>query len=350
MYEPIRQLIRENRLRKAMHSMNQLDLSREHASRLVTLDRRLRIIENKQIGNLSEERLLTIEENGLVQDMLVFLDQVEYPHPDHGTTGTKERGAAAGTGDGSKKGLGKWFGFAAVLIALLAIGFLLWPEENENPDKVPPIGKLEVPPTGNSPTNGLTDEEKRKLAQQQEEAKRQEELRQQEAQKEKHRQELIAKARRQAQAEAQDVFMSSGKQVDMAVAVYAGPGNLTKADASLSKSLSGFLSRVAKKKSVSHEVLTSNFHNAKERDLMFFGRTQADKRLSSKRARYLVLADVRNVNKEGKAQMRMCIYDTATGKSMIHGETVNVGTAPQMQEKYILYAMKAFITEKLALE
>jgi len=102
MYEPIRQLIRENRLRKAMHSMNQLDLSREHASRLVTLDRRLRIIENKQIGNLSEERLLTIEENGLVQDMLVFLDQVEYPHPDHGTTGTKERGAAAGTGDGSK--------------------------------------------------------------------------------------------------------------------------------------------------------------------------------------------------------------------------------------------------------
>lgn len=355
MYEPIRQLIRENRLRKAMHDMNQLDMSREHVSRLVTLDRRLRIIENKQIENLSEERLLTIEENGLVKDMLVFLNQVEFPQQSHQSGPADLRGAAAGAKEVSKKSSGKWIGLTVATIALLTIGFFLWPENNPSPAKAQPTSELRVPPGGDTPNKGLTDEERKKLALQEEEAKKQEELRQQEAIKERERRIAEAKKRRLAEEEdntntgTSTAFMTSGDQVDMAITVYSGQGNLTKEDLFLSKSLSSFLGRAVKEKTNSIDVLTSAFHNAKERDLMFFGRAQADPRLSPRRARYLVLADVRNVDNEGKAQLRMCIFDTASGKSILRKETAAVGTASQMQEKYILYAVRAFITEKLNL-
>lgn len=34
---------------------------------------------------------------------------------------------------------------------------------------------------------------------------------------------------------------------------------------------------------------------------------------------------------------------------MIRKETANVGTGPQMQDKYILYAVKAFLAEKIGI-
>lgn len=107
MYEPIRQLIRENRLRPAMHAIGGLELSREHSSRLVTLERRLSIIEDKKISNLSEDRLLTIEENGLVEDMLIFLDKVEFPTRHERPEATTFTGAAAGVKHASNKRFGK---------------------------------------------------------------------------------------------------------------------------------------------------------------------------------------------------------------------------------------------------
>jgi hypothetical protein len=83
--------------------MDALHLSREHTSRLVNLHRRYRVYQDKAIANLAEERLLRIEENGIVEDVLTFLDMVEFParHEEEGV------GAVAGAAEKDEKSKGK---------------------------------------------------------------------------------------------------------------------------------------------------------------------------------------------------------------------------------------------------
>jgi hypothetical protein len=345
MYDAIRQLIRQNRLRKAIHDMGDLKLSREHASRLVSLDRRLHILENKKIANLSEDRLIVIEENGLVEDMLVFLDQVEFPQRRH----TKahhidHQGAAAGTQQAPKKSMGKWIGIAAAIIALLAIGFLLWPDA----PKASPVSEARVTAPTEQPSPSLTDAERKKEAQRLEDEKKKEDIRQQELLKERERQKRLAAAKKEQEAQ-NAAFMTSGKQLDITVAVYTGQASTTKPNADLTKNLDSYLRRFFNGKSIDAAALTKTFHYSKERELILFGRSGGEKRLLSHRARYVVLADVRNVSKEGKGDLRMCIYNTSTGKSLIRKESINVGTAPQMLDKYIIYAVRAFVGEEIKL-
>jgi hypothetical protein len=57
-----------------------------------------------------------------------------------------------------------------------------------------------------------------------------------------------------------------------------------------------------------------------------FGRSSGDKRLSPRIDRYVGLADVRNVNKEGKGDLRMSLYDTSSGNSLVRKDPVTVAT------------------------
>jgi hypothetical protein len=58
-----------------------------------------------------------------------------------------------------------------------------------------------------------------------------------------------------------------------------------------------------------------------------FGRSSGDERLSPRRNRYVRLADVRNVNKEGKGDLRMSLYDTSSGNSLVRKDPVTVATS-----------------------
>ncbi|MEM9526631.1 MAG: hypothetical protein AAGA31_08485, partial [Bacteroidota bacterium] len=138
MYDAIRQLIRENRVAAALDAMDQLDLSREHSSRLTTLHRRWRILEDKAMGNLIEERLLRIEENGIVEDILQLLDHAEHPLPEHeeqahpgapagakteSSGKAKQKGTADGRGANSNAKIWLMAG-GAIGVLLLAFWFL----------------------------------------------------------------------------------------------------------------------------------------------------------------------------------------------------------------------------------
>lgn len=324
--------------------MGDLKLSREHVSRLVTLDRRLQIIENKQIANLTEDRLITIEENGLVEDMLVFLDQVEFPQRDLKAHHEDNQGAAAGATKGSKKSMAKWLGLATAFIALLTIGFLFWPDGDKTLGNTSITVKERVPPLGDTTSAPrLTDEERKKEAQRLDE-KRKEDLRQQELLKERERQKRLAAAKKEQEAAANVAFMTPGEQLVMTLAVYAGTKS-TSLNSQLTKSLEGFLQRVLRSKDIDAAALTKAFHDSKERQLLTSGRSSSDKRLSARRARYIVLADISNINREGKGRLRMCIYDTSTGKPPL----IRTEPAAQMQEEYILSAVKAFIVDEIKL-
>jgi hypothetical protein len=58
-----------------------------------------------------------------------------------------------------------------------------------------------------------------------------------------------------------------------------------------------------------------------------FGRSSGNKRLSPpRRDRYVRLADVRSMNKEGKVDLRMSLYDTSSGNSLVRKDPVTVAT------------------------
>jgi hypothetical protein len=158
MYNTIREKIRENMISEAFQDMDALRLSREHTSRLVNLHRRYRVYQDKAIANLAEERLLRIEENGIVEDMLTFLDMVEFPA---NYEQEEEKGAAAGAvkkTEKSKQKGNRWLLPAlGLLVVALTAFWMLQPEPKPTPTK-PSVELRESPdnPTTRAPDNSTT--------------------------------------------------------------------------------------------------------------------------------------------------------------------------------------------------
>ncbi|MEO0733345.1 MAG: hypothetical protein AAFZ52_10960, partial [Bacteroidota bacterium] len=278
MYDAIRLLIRENRIADALRAMDDLDLSREHASRLDSLHRRWRILEDKAMGNLIEERLIRIEENGIVEDVLKLLDHAEHPLPDLGADAgaiTVSKTVKVPDAAGGKSRMPLYLGFGAVALAFLA--WVLWPSPTPSPvaEDTPPAQEepAKEEPTGTRPEVVLTDAARERLREAAAERISNQELR------------VDPSVLRRVTT----AFMTSGEQVDVAVAVYHAKKSPTSHSAELSKSLSSYLDREWKK-SFATDVLTETFHKYKDRErLQLRAANDANDKLKVNRARYLFL-------------------------------------------------------------
>jgi hypothetical protein len=338
MYKTIREKIRENRIAEALKEMDELRLSREHTSRLVNLHRRYRVYQDKAISNLAEERLLRIEENGIVEDILTFLDMVEFPAKYE----QEEEGAAAGATErtkeqGKKSGSGRWvlpvIGLAVV--AMLAFWMLQpdgkptpvkpateQPETQENTDKPGrptltnpriPDGKVTLNPdvidrVELKPVTGMKIDPN-----------------------------ILSRTL------LLQPFMTEGKQIPMAFALYYNKKSPTEYNETMSRKMGGFVRNFLKRE-ISLDVLTKAFHQSEIRDRVVLRATSdEDKRLKSERTPYLLLLDVRD-EQRNKGYMRICLYDVARQKGFTRGKSILVKDA----KGQITYSeMAAFVKEYL---
>jgi hypothetical protein len=338
MYNTIREKIRENRIAEALKELDGLQLSREHTSRLVNLHRRYRVYQEKAISNLAEDRLLRIEENGIVEDLLTFLDMVEYPAK---YEQEEELGAAAGATKKEERSKGKgnrWILPVLGLAAVALIAFWMLPADT-TPDK-PPTKVTERPVKPKTPeetdppgrTNPRTPDGKITLNPDildRVELKRATDLK-------------IDPSILSGSLLLQP-FMSEGKLVPMALAVYYNKKSPTEYNEVMSRQMSDFV-RSFLQREVSLDVLAKAFHQSDIRETIILRATSGeDKRLKAERTPYLLLIDLRN-EARNKATMRICLYDVARHKGYTHGKSV---TMRDGSGKISYREMATFIKEHL---
>jgi hypothetical protein len=318
MYNTIREKIRENRISEALHDMDALQLSREHTSRLVNLHRRHRVYQDKAISNLAEERLLRIEENGIVEDMLTFLDMVEFPAK---YEQEEEVGAVAGATkkDKRSKGKGKRWLLPVIGLAVVALITFWMGQPDTTPDK-PPTKVTERPVEPETPektdpparTNPRIPDGKMTInpdVLDRVELKRTTDL--------KLDPSVLSKAM------LLQPFMSEGKQEPMALAVYYNKKSPTEYNEVMSQQIGGFV-RSFLQRDMSLDVLTKTFHLSDIRETIILrGTSDEDKRLKAERTPYLLLIDLRN-EARNKATMRICLYDVARHKGYTRGKSVTM--------------------------
>ncbi|WP_020567866.1 hypothetical protein [Neolewinella persica] len=318
MYETIREKIRENRVAEALKDMDALQLSREHTSRLVNLHRRYRVYQEKAISNLSEERLLRIEENGIVEDILTFLDMVEFPakyeqEKEGGVAGAAERTKE----QGKKAGLGRWvlLVLGLAVMALLAFWVLQpddkptpvnptteQPERTEDPDKPerPTLTNPRIPDGKVTLNPDVLDRVELKPAT-----------------------DLKLDPNILSRALLLKPFMTEGKQVPMALAVYYNKKSPTEYNETMTRQMGAFV-RSFLQREISMDVLTKAFHESDVRERMVLRATSdEDKRLKVERTPYLLLLDIRS-EARNKGSMRICLYDVSRQKGFTRGKSVLV--------------------------
>jgi hypothetical protein len=377
MFNPIRELIAQNKIAQALASCGELNLSPTNRSRLISLRRRWDLLTEQAIAQAREERLLRLEENGLVEDLLKWLDHMEYTpeaseewsvkvtHTKQGT-GT---GAAAGTGNGSVKSKVKWLWIGAAVIVLLAVTWMLWPPTSPTGEAATEAREVrETPPAdGNnteSPTSPATEEPPVTKPTNPGRTKvNPGDLVAVDPSKidlskiDPSRVQLDPNLRLNPDAlrklAAANALMTTGDQVDVAVAFYRNAQAPTKYDAVLSKALASYLGREAGGLDIAPDVLTQKFHDHEKRDRLQMRGVFDATGLSAGRARFLFLCDVRNIDARGKAELRMCLYDVERGKGFTRGKGIDVGTSARtnaatgsrLQEKELFYAARDYLKE-----
>ncbi len=354
MFDTIRKKIRENRLAAALHDMDELPLSREHRSRLVNLHRRFRVYQDKAIGNLIEDRLLRIEENGIVEDLLMFLDMVEFPAKDQEIPESDTEGAAAGAGKEQRRKK-SWLPLLLVGVVILALAvWWLLPAATPKPIGEATVERVEPSerPAAEQPSDQPATEEPEKNP----ERPTNPGTSRVPAGKLTINPELLQRPDLTRVKDLQldprvlsrtllPALMTQGPQVDLAVAVYRNRKAPTKYDEALSKSLATYLDGQFKE-SITYGVLTDAFHDLEDRDRMVLRGAMEDNRLSSKRARYLLLVDIRNLTVTNKADFRLCLYDVARQKGLTKGSSVDLGSWTSIKQKDMSYQAKAFLTDR----
>ena len=282
--------------------MDALQLSREHTSRLVSLHRRYRVYQDKAIANLAEERLLRIEENGIVEDVLTFLDMVEFPVKDEQE---EEMGAAAGATEKEERSKGKGNRWLLPAIGLLAVVFVaFWMlKPDPAPDKPPTEVAERLRPRHPGTRQPEANPRREGNAQPQCVGPRPEAT-------------IDLKIDPSALSKAMllQPFMSEGKQVPMAMALYYNKKSPTEYNEAMSRKMGGFV-RSFLQREVSLDVLTKAFHQSDIRERVVLKATSdKDKRLKAERTPYLLLLDIRN-EARNKGTMRICLYDVARQKA-----------------------------------
>lgn len=375
MFNPIRELIAENKIVQALAACGDLDLTPANRSRLISLRRRWDLLAEQTIAQTREERLLRLEENGVVEDLLKWLDQMEYaPAKEEWSvkvTHTKQGGgAAAGAKPGPAKSNARWLWTGAATIALLAVIWMAWPGADPAPVAENPTRELPQDPPAESPTReepsappakeepptdgpikpgttrinpadlvattpGKIDLSKVDISA----VPLNKDIR------------LNSDALRKLAAA--NALMTAGDQVDIAVALYRNTKAPTKYDPVLSKALASYLMREAGALDVAPEVLTQKFHDHDKRERLQLRGTFEASGLNVKRARFLLLADIRNIDVRGKAELRLCLYDVERGRGFTRGSSINVGTSARtnistgsrLKEKELFYAARDYLKE-----
>jgi hypothetical protein len=335
MYNTIREKIRENRIAEAFKEMDELQLSREHTSRLVNLHRRYRVYQDKAISNLAEERLLRIEENGIVEDMLTFLDMVEFPAKHE----QEEVGAAAGATKPDERSKEKGKRWLLPVIGLVAVGLItFWMfQPDSKPDKpsatvterpVEPEPPEETDPP--SRTNPRIPDGKVTL--------NPDVLDRVELQRTPN---LKIDPSILSRSLLLQPFMSEGKQVPMALAVYYNKKSPTEYNEAMSQQMGGYVRNFLQRE-ISLDVLTKAFHQSDVRERVVLRATSdEDKRLKAERTPYMLLLDLRN-EARNKATMRISLFDVTRQKGFTRGKSV---TMRDGSGKIVYGEMATFVKE-----
>lgn len=360
MYDAIRQLIRENRVAAALDAMDKLDLGREHSSRLTTLHRRWRILEDKAMGNLIEERLLRIEENGIVEDILQLLDHAEHPLPEPeevahagapagATTESFGKASKTGTGDGSTTGSNAktWLiAGGGLVILLLAFWF-----SRPDPESSPAATEVTAQPPTESPTpnesaknpDPPTQSERPSLTLSEANQDRLQEAAGAQLQTRDLKVDPKILANRDILKAISPPLMTDGQKVPMTVAVYISDKAPTEYDIALTKHLGSFL-RSRLQREISIEVLTNAFHSWEGREKLQLRGVADDTRLKATRTPHILMVDIRNI-KYGKGEMRTCLYDVNRKKGFTRGGSIAIGTSTNPNENALLEPVLKYLVE-----
>jgi len=339
MFNPIREQIAENKIAQALAACGDLDLAPADRSRLISLRRRWDLLTEQAIAQTREERLLRLEENGVVEDLLKWLDQMEYSPEAKDEWSVKvthtKKGAAAGTGNGSVKSNAKWLWVGASLIALLVVTWI-W-RTNVNPDlaptaKVEQASEATETPARNEPTPGKIDLSKVDLSKV-------------EASKVQINPNIRLNSETLSKLATVNALMTKGEQVDIAVAIYNNDKPPTKFNASATKSLAAYLDRKIGGMDVADNVLTQKFHDHDQRDRLFKRGLIDDNSLTAKRARFLLLVDLRKQGTSDKAFMNLCLYDVERNKSVPKNKISTSPYTSGQQIKEMYYFASEFLKE-----
>lgn len=360
MFDIIRQKIRENRIAEALNDLDGLSLSREDASRLVNLHRRYRVYQDKAIGNLEEDRLLRIEENGIVEDVLVFLDTLEFAPRQ---VPVEEAGADAGAGKEVVKSKGGNMRWLLLLLGVLLVAVLAYqviPKKDKTASKVPaqetpvqPTGQTSDKPNEQStqPAGNPTGEDK--PAQDENPT---------EPQPRDPGGKLTIDPRIVDRATLKDVtdlkinpdllknvasrlsLMTDGPQVPMAFAVYYDKTSTTTYNEEISRKLGGYV-RSLLQREVSLEVLTNTFHQSDLRErIVLRAASDGDARLKAERTPYLLLMEI-SKEQGTKARMQICLFDVARQTGFPQNRQVTIRSA---NGSFVYTEITAFLKEFLS--
>lgn len=357
MYEQIREHIRENEIPEALDAMDKISLSAELKGKLLTLHRRWRIYEDRAMSNLEEERLLRIEENQIVDDLITLLNRAE---DSKGTVRQREvkvtytereAGANAGAGGGQKsKGIPLSYLLGALgLIALLAFGWWIMqpkPEPAATPVSAGTAEDQQAPPSSStSETPSATDDAPpsstgRPTLRPATDLKIEDLSRAKDLQIDPN---ILRNPKIIEGIKINAPMMTTGDYVPMAIAVYFNEKAPTAYNEELTKTLGSFI-RARVQREVSMEILTKAFHLSDMREKIVLRSYGGDARLKSSRAKHLLLCDIRQVTGE-KGYLRMCLYDVARQKGFTRGKSITIRSGKSFQEKEMLLAVQEYLSE-----
>ncbi|SEQ82829.1 hypothetical protein [Neolewinella agarilytica] len=366
MYEQIREHIRENEIPEALNAMDKLPLSAELKGKLLTLHRRWRIYENRAMSNLEEERLLRIEENQIVDDMITLLNRAE---DSKGTVRQREvkvtytereAGATAGAGGVNKSsgGIPRWLLYAGGL-ALLLFGGVWLVKSMQGPDpatgelagSTPPVTESsadrEAPPSStDTPESPPASDDAPPSSTERPTLRPATDLKIEDLSRVKELQvdpNILRNPRILDAIKANAPLMTEGSYIPMAIAVYYNEKAPTAYNEELTKTLGSFI-RARIQREASMEVLTKAFHVSDMREKIVLRAIGGDARLKSSRAKYLLLCDIRQVSGD-KGYLRMCLYDIARQKGFTRGKSITIRSGKSFQEKELLMAVQEYLTE-----
>jgi len=296
MFDAIRQLISDNRIRQALDAADELPAKRFPASKLLNLKRRWKKLEDQRMSDTEHESILSVEENKVVDDFISLLDNAEsddlVENPDDTTTTTSHTPPKKN----GKVPLSIWL--VGGLIVACGIFWLASPKQSKSQQLIPnkeltpdqvketnPTTPTTTPATGpkKQPTNKST-AENTTIG--------------------------LEKAERQAE-------LASGNtaaNTPIAVAIYMERKAPTTYHSLLSKEYATKL-RQAGYAQTSAALLTDAFHQSPIRDeLIRLSKPGKGKELTAPPAPLLLLLDFRNYGPTRKPTGRICIYDTRLKK------------------------------------
>lgn len=358
MFDSIREKISENRTAEALSDLDGLSIDREHRSRLINLQRRFRAYQDKAMGDVEEARLLRIEENGIVEDLLIFLDVLEYAPKKHSVDVAGADAGAEVEVVKSKGGAMRWLLPVLGILLLALVAYQVLPTKNnqdtsgltparetpeqpadsptvparnpsgedkpaadDKPDDEPtvtnprdPGGKLTIDPRiiDRSTIKDVTDL--------------------------KINPDLLKNVASRLS------LMTDGPQVPMAFAVYYDKTSTTSYNEELSRKLGGYV-RTLLQREISLDVLTNTFHQADLRErIVLRGISDGDARLKAERTPYLLLMEI-SKEQGTKGLMQICLFDVARKKGFPKNRQVTLRSA---NGTFVYTEMTAFLKEYLS--